>query len=82
VHAFAAAAAAAFQVYKLPEPCTDAFLLQVSTWQHTRESEDLEAERREYYGSGGGSPFGARVGGVAGSVSAAGVWALPQCILW
>jgi hypothetical protein len=63
VHAFAAAAAAAFQVYKLPEPCTDAFLLQVSTWQHTRESEDLEAERREYYGSGGGSPFGARVSG-------------------
>ena len=49
------------QVFKLPEPCTKSFLLQLSNWQHTRESEDLNKEREEYYGTAGGDVFGARV---------------------
>jgi hypothetical protein len=49
------------QAFKLPEPAKDSFLLQVSDWTHTKESEDLEAERKLYYGTAGGSPFGARV---------------------
>lgn len=57
----AAAAVSWLQLYTLPEPCTQDFLQQVATWQHTPESEDLEAERTQYYGTAGGSPFGARV---------------------
>jgi hypothetical protein len=45
--------------WKLPTPVPEEYWARITSWAlDTRESEDLEARRREIYGPGGGSPFG------------------------